>query len=373
MPRLLHTADWQIGRRYAQFEADAAVHLTDQRITTVAAIAQLATERTVDAVLVAGDIFDQQTVSELTIRRLFKALAGYTGRWILLPGNHDAALTEGVWATAERLQVVPSNVTVVREPGLVPLEHCRTGVLTAPLTQRHTYNDATEHFDRLETPPGWLRVGLAHGSVAGVLDEGIDSTNPIAADRVERAQLDYLALGDWHGFKRIHVRCAYAGTPEPDRFKDNQPGHCLIIDLEPGVEPRIEPVRIGRYVWRSLQRDLRVPADVDALADELGAFGEQDVIELAVTGAVDLAGLNRLKAAIDAAQAAARALHYDLSAVRMLPTDEDLARLHADGFVADVIAELRTEQAGDQTEAAARARDALQLLCTEMTALGSRA
>ena len=56
-------------------------------------------------------------------------------------------------------------------------------MLAAPLTQRHTYNDTTEFFDTFETPDGWLRVGLAHGSVAGILADDIDSANPISASR----------------------------------------------------------------------------------------------------------------------------------------------------------------------------------------------
>jgi hypothetical protein len=31
------------------------------------------------------------------MRRLFLAMQGFTGPWCLLPGNHDAALSESVW------------------------------------------------------------------------------------------------------------------------------------------------------------------------------------------------------------------------------------------------------------------------------------
>ena len=69
-----------------------------------------------------------------------------------------------------------------------------------------------------------MRVGLAHGSVQGILADDIDSANPIAPDRATRARLDYLALGDWHGCKRIDDRTGTAATPEPDRFKANDSG-----------------------------------------------------------------------------------------------------------------------------------------------------
>ena len=36
MPRFLHTADWQIGRRYAQFDPDDAAHIAEERLAVVA-------------------------------------------------------------------------------------------------------------------------------------------------------------------------------------------------------------------------------------------------------------------------------------------------------------------------------------------------
>ena len=74
MPRFLHTADWQIGRQYTRFAADDAVPLAEARLRAVETLARLATEHAVDAVLVAGDVFDAQTVADRTIRRLFNAL-----------------------------------------------------------------------------------------------------------------------------------------------------------------------------------------------------------------------------------------------------------------------------------------------------------
>jgi DNA repair exonuclease SbcCD nuclease subunit len=86
MTRFLHTADWQIGRQFATFDPEHAPILAEARIAAVERLAVLATEHRVDAVLVAGDVFDAQTVSERTVRRLFNALAGYAGPWLMIPG-----------------------------------------------------------------------------------------------------------------------------------------------------------------------------------------------------------------------------------------------------------------------------------------------
>lgn len=54
---LLHTADWQIGKRFAHIAGDAGAALRTQRLETVRSLARLAQEQRVDAVLVAGDVF----------------------------------------------------------------------------------------------------------------------------------------------------------------------------------------------------------------------------------------------------------------------------------------------------------------------------
>ena len=63
--------------------------------------------------------------------------------------------------------------------------------------------------------------------------------------------------------------------------------------------------------------------------------------------------------AIGKAHGKARSLLTDLSALRLEPTDEDIAELQADGYLGEVLAELRAGQDGPDGEVA---RDALALL-----------
>lgn len=360
MIRLLHTADWQIGKPFGQFEPDEAALLSEARFLAVERLAMLATEHQVDAVLVAGDVFDAQTVADKTLHRLFNALAGFSGPWVMIPGNHDAALAESVWRRAERLDALPANLHLCLRPEPLHLEAANLVVLPAPLTQRHTYQDLTDWFDLAATPEGALRIGLAHGSVEGILIEAIDSPNPIALDRADKARLDYLALGDWHGAKRIDARSWYAGTPEPDRFKANDAGRALLVELDaPGTEPRVTQLETGRYRWRQETRTLRVASDLDALLEWLGALDGDDVVALILEGSLDLAAHRRLEIALGQARGRARSLRVDTQALRLEPTVEDLDALAADGYVGEVIDELREQQGGSD---GAVARDALALL-----------
>jgi len=368
MPRFLHTADLQIGRQYAQFPQDDAVILAQERTTVVEKIAKLAVDHAVDAVLVAGDVFDAQTVSDRTIRKLFAATAQFAGVWVFIPGNHDAALVESVWTRAKRLGAIPPNAQVLLVPGVYEIPSIRVAVLAAPLTQRHTYNDATEFFDGAPSPDGWVRVGLAHGSVDGLLADDIDSSNPISATRCASARLDYLALGDWHGMRIVNPRCAYSGTPEQDRFRGNEPGYCLLVDVEPGHEPRIQPIHTGRYAWKTVAHTLAVASDVDVACASLAATKVDDVIQVQITGRTDLVGFQRLTEALGRAEAVARSLLADTSQLQLIPTDDDIATLHADGYLAEVIDELRQEQSagGASSGTSEVAREALAMLCAEL-------
>lgn len=363
MIKLLHTADWQIGKQFGQFEADDAALLADARFTVVERLASLAAAQGVHAILVAGDVFDAQGVADKTVHRLFNCLAAFEGPWVLIPGNHDASLAESVWTRAVRLNAVPPNAHLCLTPELLILESLGLALLPAPLTQRHTHSDLTEWFASAPVPADLFRVGLAHGSVQGILADGIDSSNPIAAGRAEQSGLDYLALGDWHGTKQVDTRTWYSGTPETDRFKANDSGQALVVVLpERGALPVVTTVATGQFRWQQDEVDLQVPSDVDALLHRLAGLTATDVLDMRLSGRSDLAGQRRLLEAIGQARGRARSLLADLSQLRFEPTADDIAALKADGYLGEVVAELRAAQAGPAAEAADVARDALALL-----------
>jgi DNA repair exonuclease SbcCD nuclease subunit len=222
--RFLHTADLQIGKPFGQFPSEIAATLRAARFDILKRVALLGRDRGVDAVLVAGDCFDDIAVSDDTLRRFKIALEPFGGVWILLPGNHDPAIAESPWTRLRRFSL-PCNVVIADEPQPVPIGN-KAVILPAPLRRRRDAADLTEWFDTAVTEDSLVRVGVAHGSVREFLPEGSEAPNPIAPDRAERARLDYLALGDWHGHRRISSRTWYSGTPEPDRFRSSRARLC---------------------------------------------------------------------------------------------------------------------------------------------------
>ena len=156
----IHTADWQLGKPFGSIEGDTAALLREERFAVVKRIAALATACDVDAVFVAGDVFDSVTTPDQVIRRALEAMKTYGGAWVLLPGNHDPALSESPWTRIQRIGR-PDNVILALTPEPLLLADGKLALLPAPLTRKSEPDDVTRWMDAAETPPGTLRIGLA--------------------------------------------------------------------------------------------------------------------------------------------------------------------------------------------------------------------
>lgn len=285
MFRFIHTADLQIGKGFGQFDRDVSSKLSEARLKVVEKIAQLATANAVDAVLVAGDCFDSIGIGGNTLRKFRNAMAEFTGKWLLLPGNHDP-LNKGssLWAQFEKH--IPANVILIKEPKPIPIGGAV--ILPAPLLHKHTSEDLSSWFDTAKTEQSAIRIGLAHGSVTGYLPELDNPNNPIDPNRAKSAALDYLALGDWHGYQKIDQRTYYSGTPEPDRFKDNDPGQVLMVEIaHAGAVPRVEKIPVAQYRWSEQTVDI-FPDGVDNLQRVLADSRANEVLKLKLVGTIDL-------------------------------------------------------------------------------------
>ncbi len=351
--RFVHTADWQLGKQFAFIPGDAGAALRNRRIETVKAIGRLAAKRSANAVLVAGDAFDANAVADRTLIRMLEALKTFSGDWVFIPGNHDAALADSVW-TRLCHRKPPTNVHLAVEPERpLPLAGGQAVVLPAVLQRRHEIDDLTAWFDRAETSDGAMRIGLAHGSVPEFLPDSSGTPNPVAAGRADAAGLDYLALGDWHGTLGINDRTWYSGTPEADGFASGNPGNALVVTLrEPGAPPEIETVPTGHFTWRSEAAEVRGGGDIEALdrkIAELAPEPERCLLRLTLSGTVDLATRARLR---DRLERRGALLHYlDVRQDGLLdePSDDDLDHIDKGGFVRTAMERLRS-RASDEAD-----------------------
>ena len=363
--RFLHTADWHLGKPFNQIPGDAGARLREARFEAVARIATLARERQVDAVLVAGDVFDDNLVAEKTLARALAAMRGFVGLWIVIPGNHDAALAESAWTRLARLET-SKNIRLALTAEPITAEDGRWTVLPSPLVERRTMDDTTIWMN--EAPSRGIRIGLAHGSVERLLPEAAVPTNPIGADRADRAKLDYLALGDWHVCREVGPRTWYAGTPEPDSWRARDGGRALLVEIAgQGSEPQIEHLEVGRFSWHDEVLDL-TQGDIEVAVDSLMSHlqsKEHALLALRLVGAVGIAGREAVDGALARWAPRLHHLEVDDTQLRLSPEDQDLLGLNIDPLVAAVADRLRVRLASrdeDEREAAALA---LRLLWRE--------
>lgn len=370
--KLLHTADWQIGKGFANFEGDAGALLRTQRIKTVERIAQIANERSVEVILVAGDVFEINAVADETLRRTLNAMQAFKGPWVLLPGNHDPALSDSAWTRLLRMGTA-ENVRLATAPEPILLLNDRLTILPAPLQRRHEASDITEWFDAVVTPPGVFRVGLAHGSVGNRLPQKSEAPNVVSDTRSDTAKLDYLALGDWHGTLEIAPRTWYSGTPEPDRFRNNERGNVLIVTLtQPGQSPTVEAVPVGYFSWKQFDQTVSGEEDALALDGVLAAEVEAErlVANLALRGAVDLATRRHIEEILERHRARFHVLKVEDDELLATPSDQDLDRIDTMGFVRSAIDKLRTKANNPSDSENQIARAALQKLYVEHLRMG---
>jgi DNA repair exonuclease SbcCD nuclease subunit len=312
-------------------------------------------------VLVAGDVYDHFAPAQRTANEPLERMRAFPGvTWLLLPGNHDPHRPDAIWDRLMRGGLPPnvkpllSNEVIELAPGAC--------LLPAPLLRNSETADLSAWMDGAPTPPGALRIGLAHGSVTGFSDEEAQS-NPIDPARAKTAGLAYLALGDWHRTMKINERTWYSGTPEPDRAGGQKIGQALLVELASNdAAPVVTPLDVGVYRWESRELDLR-GASLDDVETSLRALPDlpRTLLRLTCTGVLPLAARADLERRLEALQAAFFHLEVDLDSLAAQPSDEDLETLDFDGVLRKSADLLRAQASDVNLDAAGRriANDAL--------------
>jgi DNA repair protein SbcD/Mre11 len=291
--RFLHTSDWHLGR---------SLHRADLREAQAAFLDHLvetARAERVDAVLVAGDVYDRAIAPVDSVALCEDALARLRGtgaRVILISGNHDSALRLGVnSALIDTAGVhLRTNRARLAEPVVLTDEHGPVAVYGVPyLEPALGLPDETSAAEPGpgEEPPrqrshatvlgeaaariradaaarGMNRtVVMAHAWVAagGTDDERRDAAarQQSSSERdisvggigyVPAALFDgfsYVALGHLHGQQTLAEHLRYSGSPLPYSFseKNHKKGSWLV---EVGLDGKTRVERVAAPVYRRL-------------------------------------------------------------------------------------------------------------------------
>lgn len=304
--RILHTSDWHLGQHFMGKSRQA------EHQALIAWLLEQVDEHQVDAVIIAGDIFDTGTPPSYArelynqlVGRLFKACVPL----LVLGGNHDSPATLGesrdllahlgttvIAAThadpATQVVVLPQRNG---EPGClvcaVPFVRPRD-VLTsqagqsAEEKQRSLQSAIQEHYaavhaaaqakmaELANTLPGKLPI-VATGHLTTVGTSSSESVREIYVGALEAfptdafPPADYIALGHIHRPQKVggleHIR--YCGSPIPLGFDEaKQQKEMLLVELAGDGLKSVTPLAVPCF-----QGLVAVSGNLEMLAGAIGA------------------------------------------------------------------------------------------------------
>ncbi len=278
--RFLHTSDWHVGKT---LKGHSRIDEQEQVLREIVGVAR---DHEVDAVLVAGDLYDTAAPTAAAQQLVVRTLMGMARDGtpvIAIAGNHDHAATIDAYrplATAAGITLVGSPRTADRG-GVVEFTARSTGepvtVAVLPfLSQRyavraaeliaHTPAEHTGAYDQqLRDILAALTAGfrddavnlvMAHLTVLnGKMGGGERTAQSIFEYAVPASifpvESHYVALGHLHRRQRMEAPCPvhYCGAPLAVDFgeQENEPVVCL-VDASPGSPARITdiPIASGR-------------------------------------------------------------------------------------------------------------------------------
>lgn len=310
MIRFVHSADWQLGARFAQFDRHGS-RLREARLDTLRRTLALAQSHQADAFLIAGDLFEDNQVSDALVTATLDLFRAHPDLPIyLLPGNHDPFTgPDSVWQRPA-FQNAPAHVHVIHEASTLDLGG-HAHLLASPLHQKQSTTDPSLKLVELAAslPPHSIKIGLTHGALA-IEAKHQPNDFPVALHAASRAALDYLALGHWHNWlaDTDGGRIVMPGTPEPDRFANNDSGHVALVEIDaPGQPPRIQKLPVATFAWHTLTFDFLHPeASRATLATALASLtpaAPSTVLRVNLTGTTSPATLAEFRPWLDASLA----------------------------------------------------------------------
>ncbi len=259
--RILHTSDWHLGRTFH------GVDLHDDQAAYIDHLVAVIQEHKIDALLVAGDVYDRSVPSVQTVRLLAAALVRLSNLTtvILTPGNHDSSIRLGFAAELmdDHLKILadPSSIgePVIIDNGSVcvyGIPYLDPDASRASLVPDGAVLPARSHEGVLAAAMATIRADLAgrhgnpttivmaHAFVAGgaassserdIKVGGVDVVPSGVFDGV-----DYVALGHLHSPQQINARpdgpiVRYSGSPLAYSFsEEGRVKSSALLDIEAG-------------------------------------------------------------------------------------------------------------------------------------------
>jgi exonuclease SbcD len=263
--RLLHTSDWHLGRTLH------GVSLLGAQREFLSWLVREAREREVDAVLVAGDVYDRAVPSTDAVALLDEALVALARAGVpvlLTSGNHDSAIRLGFAGALQEVAGVHvrtrladlTRPLVLRdaagELGVYGIPYLLPDAVLAELGAERSHASVLRRAVEAVLADARARgldrtVVVGHAFVTGGI--GSDSERDITVGGIGDAPADvfdgvtYAALGHLHGRQHITPRVGYSGSPLPFSFSERDHVKSVsVIDIGATVRVDVVPTPVPR-------------------------------------------------------------------------------------------------------------------------------
>lgn len=262
--RVAVIADIHLDTRFAKLGRAAALRRENLRKTLERAVA-LANEKGADALLVAGDLYEQERFSADTGRFLARVFESFSPRPVVIaPGNHDWWGPESLYA----LTPWGKNVHIFDASQPMPFQ-LEDGLWVWGAA--HVASRTDKNFlEGLKVPSSGVHIGLFHGSeMSRLSNERADDSNkfahaPFREADIERARLAHLFAGHYHRASQSPL-CTYPGNPDPLTFgedRDINPRGVVLAEIHQSGEVEVQaPHDVS--VSRVLSVDVQIQEDSD--------------------------------------------------------------------------------------------------------------
>jgi DNA repair exonuclease SbcCD nuclease subunit len=374
--RFVHTADIHLDSPLATLalrDSELAELIGGATRKAFVAVIDLCLSEQVDALLIAGDLYDGEQTSMKTARFLVDQLrrlheAGV--KTFIIRGNHDAESRITMELT------LPESVKVfVGRAEAVSLE--RGGVEAAVHGVSFAHKHAPESLlPKFHPPvPGSVNIGMLHTSLGGSPAHSLYA--PCRLADLHGAGFDYWALGHIHERFEERGRAAIVmpGNPQGRDINEAGPKSATLVamsdDRKITIEQRLTSVAQFERVPIDLagvddRRDALSRVEKGLLAARAAAPSEHLVARLELTGATPLAW--RLRADADMLAEESRALGAAIGKTWIDRIELDCVAPRANGSapLSDPVAELRALMETDVAQSKAF-QDALREMAEELS------
>ena len=247
--RFLHLSDLHLGKRVNEFS------MLEDQAYILKEILNIIDEQKVEAVLVAGDVYDKVIPSAEAVRLLDDFLTRIAARELpvfLISGNHDSAERVAFGSrlmSSRQIYLSPVFESDV-EPITISDRYGEINIYMLPfvkpslvkrvypeeeiITYQDAVNAAVQHM-QIDTDK--RNILLAHQFVTGAARCDSEELSVGGVDDVDASifdGFDYVALGHLHGPQKIGKETVrYSGTPLKYSFSEaNQKKAAVIVDVE---------------------------------------------------------------------------------------------------------------------------------------------